>query len=181
MNDLYTAQEIESELGKAYFYRQRIYRMSQGGLPSFSIKEVLYFNLPDVVAIALRNLEERIKSRFPQVNTATLRASYDFQDKKLIRVEGLPGGRIVTADTEVETEEDLLEKVELIGMEVISMPAKHDPHHDPHHPPAPKPLYESRPGEHEHEPEPKRHHREVMEILRRIEEMLRRIEEKLDR
>jgi hypothetical protein len=172
MNDLFTAQELEQDLGKTYFYRQRIYRMAEGGeLPSFSAKGVFYFNKSDVIAVVLKRLEERIVSRFPSMNSALLKARYDFKNKKLIEVEGFPGGRDAFVDTETETEEDLLEKIERIGREMIYMqpepkPEPHREHPGGHHPPP-------------HEPEHVRHHRDVMDVLHRIEETLRGIEERL--
>lgn len=171
MSDLLTAQEIERELGKAYFYRQRMYRMVDSGeLPSYTVKGTLYFNRTDVISLLLNQLEKRIESRFSHMDTSMLRASYD---QKQVKVEGFLEGRSAYVDTEVETEVELLEKIENIGKEVITMAAKpelHKPAPPPHgHHPHPHPH---------HEPEPKRHHRDVMDALRRIEDRLTKIEEK---
>lgn len=172
---LFTAQDLEKLLGKTYFYRQRIYRMAEDGkIPSYDVGGKFYFSKEEVVLAALNRLANRIRLRFSKL-ASFLRISFDENKNKVISVYGFLDKTIVTADTENETEEELLRKVENKGREVKNMPdvpvgpGHHDappppPHHPPHHPP------------HGHDIPP---HEEILETLRRIEDRLTRIEERL--
>lgn len=171
--NLFTAQELEELLGRKYFYRQSIYRMAEDEkISSYLVNDSLYFSSDELILAALSRLAQRIRTRFPWLNSNFLRVNFDEDKDKVIKVYGFADKSTVTADTKNETEEDLLKKVELKGREVINMPdipvgpsRPHDvpppPHHPPHHGPDRPP------------------HEEVLECLRRIEERLSRIEEKL--
>src|SRR3989344_6576294 len=173
---LFTAQELEELLGKTYFYRQRIYRMAEDGkTSSYQVGGKFYFSKEELITASLNRLAARIRLRFSSL-APILRISFDENKDKLITVYGFPDKSVITANTESETEEELLRKVESKGREVKNMPdipvgpGHHDhnppppPHHPPHHPP------------HGHDNPP---HEEILEVLRRIEDRLVRIEEKL--
>lgn len=171
---LYTAQELENLLGSKYFYRQSIYRIAEDGrISSYLVNDSLYFSSEELILAVLNRLAYRIQTRFPWLNSSFLRVSFDEDKDKVIKVYGFADKSIITANTENETEEDLLKKIELKGREVINMPdipvgpmRPHDvPPAPPHHPP--------------HNGHNRPPHEEVLEALRRIEERLSRIEEKL--
>ena len=92
---------------------------------------------------------------------------------KEITVYGFRDGSAVRANTEEETEEDLLDKVGDFGKEVRIMPDIPVMPPEPHGPPPPPPGHHG-PGHGPHE-----HHHEIMDMLRRLEERLQRIEERL--
>ena len=173
---LFTAQELEELLGKMYFYRQRIYRMAEDGkISPYQVDGKFYFSKDELIMATLNRLSARIRLRFSRL-APFLRISFDENKNKAITVYGFPDKSIITANTENETEEELLKKVENKGREVKNMPDipvgpgnhdhdhPHQPHHPPHHPP------------HGHDNPP---HEEILEVLRRIEDRLVRIEEKL--
>lgn len=173
---LYTAQELENILGKTYFYRQRIYRMAEDGKVSpYQVNGKLYFSSEELIKASLNRLANRIRLRFSKL-ASFLRINFDETKSKKITVYGFPDKSVVIADTENETEEELLQKVENKRREVKSMadipvdPHDHGhnspppPHHPPHHP------------HHEDEIPP---HEEILDVLRRIEDRLDRLEEKL--
>lgn len=170
---LYTTQQLEELLGKRYFYRQSLYRLAEDGkIASFQVEGTLYFSSEEVIMAILTRLAERIRQRFPWLNSPSLRIKYDPNEDKIITLYGFSSGRQITADTENETEEDLINKLEQIREEVIKMPdIPVRPPHEPNEPPPPPPP-------HGHHPPPP-HHREIMDVLRRIEEKLSRIEERL--
>ncbi|MDP2671782.1 MAG: helix-turn-helix domain-containing protein [bacterium] len=175
--NLYTAQELEELLGKKYFYRQGIYRLAEDGkINSYQVSGVLYFSRAELTLAALNKLVERIRYRYPWVTRFPLKVR-DTDSKEII-VYGFPDGREIAADTESETEEDLLNKLEILREEVTRMAdIPVNPPHEPgplpppqgHHGPPPPPPH--------HGPPP--HHLEMMEALRRIEDKLSRIEEKI--
>lgn len=156
-NSLFTAQELEELLGKTYFYRQGIYRMAElGKISPYQVGGKFYFSKEEVVLVALNRLANRIRLRFSRL-ASYLRISFDENKNKVISVYGFLDKSIITANTEKETEEELLRKIEGKGREVTNMPdIPVGPHHDV--PP----------------------HEEVLEVLRRIEDRLVRIEEKLE-
>jgi len=171
---LLTALEIEELLGRKYFYRQGIYRMAQEGLiSSFEVSGVYYFSPEEVTTKALQRLAHRISYRFPWLTTSSLRVKYDEEIGKEITVYGFRDGSAVRANTEEETEEDLLDKVGDFGKEVRIMPDIPVMPPEPHGPPPPPPGHHG-PGHGPHE-----HHHEIMDMLRRIEERLQRLEERL--
>lgn len=167
---LFTAQELENILGKTYFYRQSLYRMAEDGkISSYLVDEKLYLSSEEVITFVLNRLANRIRLRFSRL-TSFLRISFDESKNKIITVYGFPDGTSVSANTENETEELLLRKIEDKGREVKNMPdmpvgpRHHDVPPPPHHPP------------HDYDIPP---HEEILEVLRRIEDRLVRIEEKL--
>lgn len=171
---LLTAQKLEEALGQKYFYRQRIYRLGQSGvIPYYEVGGIFYFSEEDVIWAFLDQLAERIRSRF-SFDTSSLRVWYE---NKSMFVYGFPEGRSVAADTDKETEEDLLGKVEKLGKEVNSMAGRPVEPHGPHHPPPPP---HGHPPHHPPGPGPEEHHREVMDALDRVEAALARIEQKLE-
>jgi len=176
---LYTAQELEDLLGKKYFYRQSIYRLAEDGkISSYQISGTSYFSSRDVTTAVLGRLAERIRYRYPWLNTGQLRVKYDETQGKVITIYGFRDRTNITANTEAEAEEDLLNKVAKIRREVTNMPdIPVGPEHEGHKPPPP-PGHHG-PHDHGHHPPPPPHHREMMESLRRIEEKLARIEEKV--
>lgn len=171
---LYSAQELEELLGKRYFYRQGIYRLAEEGkISSYQVEGIMYFSSQDVALAALKRLATRIRNRYPHIR-GSLRVRFDEQQGKAITIYGFFDGTKIIANTEEETEEDLLNKIEK-RREVIKMPdipvePPHGPH-GPHDEPPPHPHHGHRP--------PPPHHMEIMEALRRIEERLGRIEERL--
>lgn len=174
---LFTAQDLEELLGRKYFYRQSIYRMAEDGLiASYEVDTVYFFSADEVVTKALERLGQRIRRRFPWLDTRSLRVKYDVETGKEIVIYGFADGRILAANTEEETEEVLLQKVESIRKGVNTMPDMPIEPGGPHGPPPPPP-----PGHdpHGHGPGPEEHHREILDILRRVEERLERIERKL--
>lgn len=168
---LFTAQELEDLLGKTYFYRQRIYRMAEDGqISSYQVGGKFYFAKDELTLAALNRLANRVRLRFSRL-APYLRISFDEIKAKEIRVYGFLDKSLIIANTESETEEELLRKIEDKGREVKNMPdVPVGPHHDhnppppPHHPP------------HGHDIPP---HEEILEALRRIEDRLVRIEERL--
>lgn len=171
--NLHTAAELEELLGRKYFYRQSIYRLAEDGkIRSYLIYGTLFFSREELVLAVLKRLAHRLSYRYPWVNKFRLKVK-DTDNKEIV-IFGFPQGREIMADTESETEEDLLRKVENFREEVIKMPElpvqpqdhEHEGHEHEHHgPPTP------------HHGPP--HHQEMMEALRRIEDRLVRIEEKI--
>ncbi len=176
--NLYTAQELEELLGKKYFYRQGIYRLAEDGkINSYQVGGVLYFSSDELVLAALNKLVERIRYRYSWLSKFPLRIKNSEENKELI-VYGFSDGREITADTESETEEDLLNKIEDLREEVTRMPdVPVNPPHEPGPPPPPHGHHGPPPPPPHHGPPP--HHVEMMEALRRIEDRLARIEEKV--
>lgn len=167
---LFTAQELENILGKTYFYRQGLYRMAEDGkISSYFVDGKLYLSSEEVIEFVLKRLTNRIRLRSSRL-ASFLRVKFDEAEGKIITVYGFPDGSIVTVDTENETEEQLLRKIEDKRKEVKNMPdmpvgPQHDvppppPHHPPHHDDIPP-------------------HEEILDVLRRIEDRLGRIEESL--
>lgn len=169
---LFTAQELEELLGRTYFYRQSIYRMAEDKkISSYQVSGKFYFSSDEVVSAAMNRLANRIRLRFSRL-ARFLRISFVENKNKIISVYGFPDKSIITANTENETEEQLLRKIEEKGREVKNMPdIPVGPHHDV--PPPPPPHY---PPHHGDEIPP---HEEILEVLRRIEDRLVTIEEKL--
>lgn len=177
VTNLYTAQELEELLGRKYFYRQGIYRLSEDGkIKSYQVNGVLYLSHDELIIAVLNKLAERISYRYPWLIRFRLRIK-NTENKELV-IYGFPDGREITANAESETEEDVLSKIESIREEVTKMPdvpvhPEHEGHEHPHphehHGPPPPPPH--------HGPPP--HHLEMMEALRRIEDRLARIEEKV--
>lgn len=173
--NLFTAHQLEELLGSKYFYRQSIYRlMEDSKISSYLVNDSFYFCREEVVLAVLNRLAYKIKNRFPWLPSHTLRIHLGESPDKTISVYGFADNSAVKADTETETEEDLLSKVEQKGREVIKMPDIPVGSNQPHDVPPPPPPHH--PPHHGHDRPP---HEEVLEALRRIEERLIRIEEKL--
>lgn len=174
---LYTAQQLEELLGQKYFYRQIIYRLAdEGVINAYNTDGTLYFSTEEVKKAVLEKLARRIRYRYPWILPYRFKISFNEQKAKEIRVYNPKSGFSMVSDTENETEEDLLKKIEISREEVIKMadidvnppePEDHGPHHPPHH------------GPHDPHHGPPPYHEEMMEMLRRIEETLKRIEDKL--
>ncbi len=170
---LLTALEIEELLGRKYFYRQGIYRMAQEGLiSSFEVSGVYYFSPEEVTVQALKRLARRLRDRFGWLDTRSLRVKHDEEAGKEILIYGFGDGSEIRANTQEETEEELLGKVESFRKEVKHMPDLPVAGPEPHGPPPP-------PHHGPHGPGPEEHHREILDLLRRLDERLRRIEERL--
>jgi hypothetical protein len=169
---LFTAQELEKNLGKKYFYRQSLYRLVENNeVRSYIVNNILYFSREEVIKLVLQKLAKSIARRHPWIPTNTLWIKYNKQLKKII-IYGFNKNETIEANTNKQTESDLINKIESIRKEVKYMPdVPVKPHHD--NPPPP-------PHHGLHHPKPP-HHEEMMELLRRIEDRLRRIEEKLER
>ncbi len=108
---LMSALEIEEALGSKYFYRQRIYRMAEAGtITTFERqgKSVYLGNL--VLKAFLKDLEEKIATKFPDFKDQKLQVFYDQFDKRRIYVDGL-FGKTIYADTDKENEDDILKKI----------------------------------------------------------------------
>ena len=177
---LLTAQEIENLLGKKYFYRQNIYRMADDNIiPTFNVGGTLYFSPEDVKKAAFTKLARRIRARFPHLRYKGQVISFDEQKDKKIRVHSTRSRFEVIADPEIETEENLLKKLD--EKEVKNMTNFPVDPEGPEGPPPPPPHHGHGPhhphGPHHGFPPP---HEEILEVLRRIEETLARIETKLD-
>ncbi|MBI3342540.1 hypothetical protein HY032_00075 [Candidatus Gottesmanbacteria bacterium] len=175
---LLTAQDLEELLGRKYFYRQSIYRMAEDGfIASYEVDGVYYFSADEVITKALQRLGQRIRRRFPWLDTRLLRVKYFEEIGKEIVIYGFAHGSVVSVNTEKETEEELLLKVEHLRKEVNTMPDMPIEPRAPHEPPPPPPPDH---GPHGHGSGPEEHHREILDMLRRVEERLERIERKLD-
>lgn len=176
VKSLQTAQELEEILGTKYFYRQSIYRLAQDGvISSYEVNGVYYFSSEEVTTQVLQRLARRIRNRFPWLAIRNLRIKFDESLSREITIYGFTNGSIIIGNTEFETEEDLLKKIENLREEVRNMPdVPVDPGDERPHmpPPPPGPHPGTRPG-------PEEHHREVMDVLRRLEERLRKLEERL--
>ena len=175
VNVLYTAQELEELLGRKYFYRQSLYRLAEDGkIASYQINGILYFSSQDTVLAVLKRLVDRIRHRYPRLSSS-LRVKFEENESKVITVYGFPDRIRVIVNTDEETEEDLLNKIEHVGKEVKSMPDMPvRPPDEPYGPPPPPPPNH---GDHHRLPPP--HHQEIMDALRRIEERLAKIEERV--
>jgi hypothetical protein len=176
---LFTAQELEKILGKGYFYRQAIYRLAEeDAVFTYKVNGVMYFSSQEVWKVLLQKLAEKIHRRFPELHRFFLRVNFSEADKK-ISVYGFNKNIKITINTEKETEENLLNKIEAIREEVNKMPdlPVNPPSDRPAPPPPPK--HPSHPH-HPHHKGPEKHHQEIMEVLRRIEDRLARIEDKLN-
>ncbi|MFA6185193.1 MAG: hypothetical protein WCT51_02060 [Candidatus Shapirobacteria bacterium] len=111
---LYTVSEIESLLGKNYFYKQRIYRLaSSKKIVEFSRKGIAVYMASHVIGTFIKELELRIQDKFPELDVAKLRIFYDITKEKRIVVDGL-FGRGISVNTDEENEEDLIKKIKSI-------------------------------------------------------------------
>jgi hypothetical protein len=115
INHLMTPLEAEEMLGKKYFYRQRIYRLAQNKeISSFQLKGQACFLGSHILKATLAGLNKKISAILPQVDLSTIRIFYDTAHGKRIVVDGL-FGKGISVDTDNETEEDLLKKIETIA------------------------------------------------------------------
>jgi|GEM_PF-2557881 len=104
---LMTALEAEEELGKKYFYRQRTYRYNESGvLKAFKFRSRQCFLPHMLIAAYLEDLKEKLTSRFPHIEG--YQVLYDETTRRVV-IDGV-FGRYIHADTDAETEEDLLVK-----------------------------------------------------------------------
>jgi len=172
---LSTAQELEKKLGERYFYRQAIYRLAEeNAISTYQINDVMYLSSEEVQTASLKRLAEKIHRRFPDFHYLPLRVKFS-EVNKVISVYGFDNDFKVKINTEKETEENLLNKIEKVRKGVNKMPDM------PVNPPGdrPAPPLPPKPGPHPHHEGPEKHHHDVTEALRRIEDGLRRIEDKL--
>ncbi len=108
---LFTALEIEEVFGKKYFYRQKVYRYAESGkLHRFQLKGKTCFMGSHVLKIFLKDLETKIEKKFPEIDLQKLRIFYDTINGKRIVIDGILD-RHIAANTDDETEEDLLLKL----------------------------------------------------------------------
>jgi hypothetical protein len=108
---LLTPQEAEEELGKKYFYRQRIYRLAEKNkITQFKLKGQSCYLGSHIINATLKDLELRIATKFPEIDTSALRIFYDTANGKRVVVDGL-FGKGITVNTDEETEEDLMQKI----------------------------------------------------------------------
>jgi len=111
---LLTPKEAEEKFGKKYFYRQRIYRLAKGGkIMDFKFRGQTCFLDKHILQAFLKDLELRIQSKFPEIDVGSLRVFYDTTKGKRIVVDGL-FGKGISVNTDEETEEDLLNKIESV-------------------------------------------------------------------
>ncbi|MBU4017465.1 hypothetical protein KKF69_08400 [Patescibacteria group bacterium] len=111
LHHLYTASEAEELFGKKYFYRQRIYRLAANKkIIAFNRKENTVYLGTHIVQAFLKELELRIQYKFPEIDINSIRVFYDTVKGKRIVIDGLLG-RSISANTDEETEEDLLKKI----------------------------------------------------------------------
>ena len=115
-------------------------------IPTFNVGGTLYFSPEDVKKAAFTKLARRIRARFPHLRYKGQVISFDEQKDKKIRVHSTRSRFEVIADPEIETEENLLKKLD--EKEVKNMadfpvdpegpegPPPPPPHHGhgPHHP-----------------------------------------------
>lgn len=108
---LVTPLEAEELLGRKYFYRQKIYRLAEKGkIPAFKLRGQNCYLGSHIVSAMLKDLELHIASKFPEIDTQDMRIFYDTARGKRIVVDGL-FGKGITIDTDLETEEDLIQKI----------------------------------------------------------------------
>jgi len=108
---LMTAIEAEDLFGVKYFYRQRIYRMAESNkITPFQLRGQTCYLGSHILTAFLKDLEQRISSKYPQIDINALRIFYDVATGKRIVIDGLYG-RWITINTDKETEEDLLQKI----------------------------------------------------------------------
>lgn len=108
---LLTPLEAEEELGKKYFYRQRVYRLAEKNkITSFKLRGQACYLGRQIINASLRDLELRIATKFPEIDTNSLRIFYDSARGKRIIVDGL-FGKGITINTDEETEEDVMQKI----------------------------------------------------------------------
>lgn len=109
---LLSATEIEERFGAKYFYRQRIYRLAEKGkISNFNHGGRVCYLPSHVLKAFLKDLELKIENRFPEIDHLKLQIYYDTVRGRRIVVDGL-FGKSVWANTDKETEEDLLKKME---------------------------------------------------------------------
>ena len=108
---LLTPIEAEELLGKKYFYRQKIYRLAEKGkMPSFKLRGQTCYLGSHIVSAMIKDLELHIASKFPEIDTQSLRIFYDTVRGKRIVIDGL-FGKGINVNTEEETEEDAISKI----------------------------------------------------------------------
>ncbi|HSW89184.1 MAG TPA: hypothetical protein VLG12_08525 [Candidatus Saccharimonadales bacterium] len=108
---LFTALEIEEEFGKKYFYRQRIYRLADAKkIHVFQLRGKTCYLGTHVLQAFVKDLELKIAQQFPELSIDTLQIFYDLSKGKKMVVDGL-FGRGISVNTDEETEEDLLKKI----------------------------------------------------------------------
>lgn len=168
---LLTAQQVENEFGRGYFYRQHIYRLAdENVIESYHIGSKLYFSIDEIVDISISRLKKKLARRFPRRFLRGMRTSFYPLEKNEIKLYKTKPELSVSVDTRTDSEETLLTKLEQVRKEVKIMPDRpihdHDEHKHDH----------SRPH---HSHGPMKHHHEMMKRLERIEDLLERIEEKV--
>lgn len=108
---LLTPIEAEDLLGKKYFYRQKIYRLAEKGkMPSFKLRGQTCYLGTHIISAMIKDLELRIATKFPEIDTQSIRIFYDTVRGKRIVIDGL-FGKGLTINTEEETEEDAIAKI----------------------------------------------------------------------
>lgn len=108
---LLTPIEAEELFGKKYFYRQKIYRLAEKGkMPAFKLRGQTCYLGSHIVSAMLKDLELHIASKFPEIDTQSLRIFYDTAREKRIVIDGL-FGKGLTVNTDEETEEDTIAKI----------------------------------------------------------------------
>ncbi len=108
---LLTPLEAEVEFGEKYFYRQKIYRLAERGkIVTFKKQGQVVFLGNHVLEGFLKDLEEKITTKFPEFDISKLQIFYDSTRGKRMVVDGL-FGKGISVDTTKETEEDLLQKI----------------------------------------------------------------------
>ncbi len=106
-----TPIEAEKLLGSKYFYRQRIYRLAdKNKLSKYDFQGKVCFSISDILKIFLKDLELRIAEKFPELEIENLRIFYDTTTERRVVVDGIFGSGVF-ANTDLETEEILLDKI----------------------------------------------------------------------
>ncbi len=105
---LMTAIEAEDELGKKYFYRQKTYRYEQAGrLRAFAFRSRQCFLPNKLLQPYIEDLRDKLKAQFPELRYS--KVFYDDATRRMV-IDGI-FGRYIAADTDTETEADLLKKI----------------------------------------------------------------------
>lgn len=119
-----TPIEAEEFFGAKYFYRQRIYRLAEAKkITEFKLRGQACYLGQHIISAFIQELHARIKTRFPEIDSSSLEIFYDAVSGKRIVIDGLYG-KSVAVNTETETQDDLLSKIQHVIEWFASKPAE---------------------------------------------------------
>ena len=119
---LMTAVEAETELGAKYFYRQKTYRYQKTGkLKAFTFRGQQCFMQSMLLGVYVHELDLKLKAQFPELTG--YRVYYDLDTHRMV-VDGL-FGKYIAADTDKETEDDLIVKIKSLVEWMAIEPQNH--------------------------------------------------------